>query len=591
LPSFASSPQGSFENQKTQTDFLVRNEGDATMLERMRTHSRNWIIYLLFGAIIVVFAINFGPGFDQASAVGCTPRKSYAIRVNGDDIPRQLYQSQWRNFMEQPGIAQYLRSLMGQKQPGNNDLVKNFKNRIADDLIEIALLSQEARRYGILVSDKEVETSLLEDSSFHKNGIFDVERYRLIINNSLGLTTEQYHNFQRMKLQAERMKQVLLASVRLSDREIEKNYYLNNSKVQIGYAELDPVWLKGSITPDAKGIDAFLKKPENEEKIKAVFEKEKKKYQEKVHARHLLLTAPKLMKTADIEAKRKKITGLLDEAKKDPKTFEALIRKHSEGPTREQGGDLGFFDRGDMDKSFEEAAFLLQKPGDLSGVVQNAFGFHIIQLIERKAARSLTDLSVKKEIAHVLLQDSLAKEATLAFGAAFLARLKKGETLAALVAPYAKKDEKKGAAKPTSLPTSMAASKPVQPTTSVAYENELTGKLQEKTTPSFSRDDDFLAGIGSAKDSGDLIRQAFSLTEKEPVPSAAVEAGGKFYVFFLKKRTSPSAKEFEKEKQEFEKRQLEAKRNRVLKTWLDQVRKGASIDKNDAVLSASTSTL
>ncbi len=61
--------------------------------------------------------------------------------------------------------------------------------------------------------------------------------------------------------------------------------------------------------------------------------------------------------------------------------FGELAGAHSEGPSASMGGDLGFFDRGDMVRSFSDAAFALEEPGDISDVVLTSFGLHIIQLV------------------------------------------------------------------------------------------------------------------------------------------------------------------------------------------------------------------
>ena len=82
--------------------------------------------------------------------------------------------------------------------------------------------------------------------------------------------------------------------------------------------------------------------------------------------------------------------------------FIALAREHSIDPTAQRGGDLGAVRRGRMDPAFDQAAFALAQPGDLSPVVRTRFGFHIIQLVERPAVRTRpfeqVELSIRQKL-------------------------------------------------------------------------------------------------------------------------------------------------------------------------------------------------
>ncbi len=60
------------------------------------------------------------------------------------------------------------------------------------------------------------------------------------------------------------------------------------------------------------------------------------------------------------------------------KSFEKLAKEASEGPSAENGGDLGFFGKGDMVKPFERKAFSLEV-GEVSGPVKTEFGWHLIR--------------------------------------------------------------------------------------------------------------------------------------------------------------------------------------------------------------------
>jgi len=90
--------------------------------------------------------------------------------------------------------------------------------------------------------------------------------------------------------------------------------------------------------------------------------------------------------------KIKKIKQLLDNGA----DFAQVARQYSEDPgTRERGGDLGFVERGTLVKEFEEVAFQL-KPGEISDIVRTQFGFHIIQLLERRGEQI--------HVRHILIQ-------------------------------------------------------------------------------------------------------------------------------------------------------------------------------------------
>jgi peptidyl-prolyl cis-trans isomerase C len=106
------------------------------------------------------------------------------------------------------------------------------------------------------------------------------------------------------------------------------------------------------------------------------------KTEESVKASHVLV---KLEEDADekaVEEARKKIEVILKEVK-DGGDFAEIARKSSEGPTGPNGGDLGYFGRGQMVKPFETVAFTMNV-GDVSEVVKTRFGFHVIKLTDKK---------------------------------------------------------------------------------------------------------------------------------------------------------------------------------------------------------------
>ena len=80
-------------------------------------------------------------------------------------------------------------------------------------------------------------------------------------------------------------------------------------------------------------------------------------------------------------------------------SFEQIARDQSDDiETSARGGDLGYFGEGKMVKPFEDAVAQLKKPGDLSGVVQTEFGYHLIQLEDRREAGILPYSEVREAL-------------------------------------------------------------------------------------------------------------------------------------------------------------------------------------------------
>lgn len=98
------------------------------------------------------------------------------------------------------------------------------------------------------------------------------------------------------------------------------------------------------------------------------------------------------------EDSKAKADALLDELNHGA-DFSALAKAHSEDPgSAAKGGDLGFFAHGKMVPEFEQAAFALQKPGDLSDLVKTQFGYHILRLEARRPASTPDFAEVRETI-------------------------------------------------------------------------------------------------------------------------------------------------------------------------------------------------
>lgn len=116
-----------------------------------------------------------------------------------------------------------------------------------------------------------------------------------------------------------------------------------------------------------------------------------------IRASHILISAKKDAKPEEISAAKKKAEEILAQIRKDNKKFEELAQKESACPSGKNGGSLGAFGKGQMVKEFEDAAFKL-KEGEVSGIVQTEFGFHIIRRDAAKKAEIMPFDKVKAGI-------------------------------------------------------------------------------------------------------------------------------------------------------------------------------------------------
>jgi peptidyl-prolyl cis-trans isomerase C len=148
--------------------------------------------------------------------------------------------------------------------------------------------------------------------------------------------------------------------------------------------------------------------------ISGFYEKNPDKFQqpEAVHASHVLIAVPQDAAPAAKSAARAKAEDVLKQARAGA-DFAKLARTYSDDGSKQRGGDLGFFPKGQMLPAFEAAAFALA-PNQISDVVETQFGFHIIKMLEKRPAQSVPFAEVAPRIEQFLKQQQ-QQEKTKAF--------------------------------------------------------------------------------------------------------------------------------------------------------------------------------
>ena len=160
------------------------------------------------------------------------------------------------------------------------------------------------------------------------------------------------------------------------------------------------------------------------EDVKKYYEENKSKFQrpEAYHARHILAayfppealrnqTIKELQKNKEFFARvaEEKIDKIIEELKKGTDFKELAKNQSDDESSRETGGDLDYIYKGIFDASFDKAAGKLQ-PGEISGKIRTRFGFHVIQLIEKKPPELATFDEMKPGIQKYLFLEEAKKQ-------------------------------------------------------------------------------------------------------------------------------------------------------------------------------------
>lgn len=131
----------------------------------------------------------------------------------------------------------------------------------------------------------------------------------------------------------------------------------------------------------------------------------------KVRARHIFIAVDKSAPASKL-AERKRYAESLLEKIKAGQSFAEVAKKYSEDPaTKDEGGDLGYFERGTLPASVEDVVFSMKK-GELRGPLYAERGFHLIQLVDQKASAARAFDEVKDELREQLYVQKMDKATT-----------------------------------------------------------------------------------------------------------------------------------------------------------------------------------
>ena len=374
-----------------------------TMLDQMRRH-KGWLKWSL-GLVVLAFIFFYIPAFVDDPSAGVGPTGIVA-EVEG----RQITAADFRRV--------YLQQLDQLRASGGGEITEALLRQLGIDqqvllqLIDEQAALAEASRLGLSVTDAEVRERLLTLPALQDvNGQFigEVGYLQLLRVQNPPITPDEFEEDLRQILLMDRLQTVLTDWITISDAELEEEYRHRNEKVKLGVvtfwaddyrdeveagdediAALYTQNMGNYEVPEKRRIRFLVVDTDSIAETLIISPDESEDFYNanidryttpgRVRASHILLGLGD--KDKDEETVRQQAEAILAQAKAGA-DFAELARQYSEDEgTAELGGDLDFFGRGQMVPEFEAAAFEME-PGTVSDLVQTAYGFHIIKVVEK----------------------------------------------------------------------------------------------------------------------------------------------------------------------------------------------------------------
>jgi len=283
-----------------------------------------------------------------------------------------------------PILEQFRKSSPSAEQ--TPERIADIKKRVLDQMIDDRLLVEEAKKKNIHISQLEVDDGVKKvRGRFNTDEEFNQELQKE------GMTNDEF----RKHIQDQ------LATIKLIDQEVKaKTPPPGDDEIQALYDTLDAI-LKDKPIPGSHTTSEL-------EELKSLAKAVERRFGERVRARHILVRVPSTASKEEKDAALKKIKDVQARLKKGD-DFTDLAKKYSDDPgSKDRGGDLGYFSHGDMVPSFDKAAFGLDV-GQTSDIVTTDFGYHIIQVQEKKAAGKMSLDEIKDDLREYLFQQRGAK--------------------------------------------------------------------------------------------------------------------------------------------------------------------------------------
>ena len=347
------------------------------------------LVYIVIALIALTFAFfgvdayfrGGGAGADEVATVGDS---KITVREFGSSVRRaQDRMRAQAQGQENQQINAYLNS-------------PEFRQAVLDEMIERRVVLQQAAQAGMAVSTDELRSAIASVQAFYdETGNFSVERYEQLLR-AQNLTPAQFERQIEQDILLGRFRNTVTGTAFMPDKVVERLVRIREQEREVSQLVVSPVEFRDKVEvteedakeyfdenkslfriPERAKVEYLVLTPEvaaanvevSDEELRQVYERRITEFQtpEERRASHILITVSADASDEEKAAAEARANDMYQQLQSAPNRFAELARANSGDPgSAEQGGDLGFFQRGFMVSEFEDAAFALSKGEILS---------------------------------------------------------------------------------------------------------------------------------------------------------------------------------------------------------------------------------
>ncbi|PHS26575.1 MAG: parvulin peptidyl-prolyl isomerase [Methylophaga sp.] len=377
------------------------------MLNFIRVHAQGWVAWLIVGLISIPFAL-WG-----VNSYLTGPSSVVVAKVNGEEVLQTEYQRALQQYRDQ------MRTQMGEKfDPEVFDRFE-IKQAVLNGIVDKKLLRMASHDIGQQVSDKSIFNNISTTAAFQKDGQFDVNIYNRLLARS-GLTPSSFEAQLRSDMLSQEISSNIQQSGIIGDYFVNDISRLENQVREVAYGviylqdqaeliEINDVAVRNHFEQHAASylapeqmvvdyielsiVDLSKEIELDEEKLQQFYSDNESQFigPEQRQISHILIEQDEQQALETVAI----IKGRLEEGEE----FSVLAAEFSQDPgSANEGGDLGLFQRTNIETAFELTVFDEMNEGDISDPIKTEFGYHLVKVTKVQLGEGQSFTEARQDI-------------------------------------------------------------------------------------------------------------------------------------------------------------------------------------------------